>query len=488
MNFDLLETIEKTGSTIEKCNLLENFLKQEGAITFIKYAIDKNIVFGLKETGMFNAFEYDNTIGEKFFDIGSFLFQKGDFEEYSYSEMTEKSIIDIFEEIKNTSGNNQLTIFNLRMIQLKPIDRKWISRAINHDLCMGMSLKLVNQTFENLELVPVFKHDVQKAGSFDNWRDMKEFNKRISFPCIGEFKFDGFRCELRKRGDFVSLMSRRGKKIEYAPEIIEATKSLLSKYQNLVLDGELICLNDDNKKIDFNKIQQRSQRLHENIEPQNITFMAYDFLEFESRDFELFESQVKRTKKLKTFFDTEPNLHKTFLYEHINISDIISWSKEIQPFSRSQYRFLKSFDEVNEMYLEAIETGFEGLILKNLDGIYKRGDRKNWWKIKKSSKDNFEDATLKIIDVRYGTGKNKDMISSVLVIDHLGKVEAWISNMEESQMEECTKRFSGKKLIGSLCDVSYMEISKIHVPWRLRHPVFERFRFDREDYDDLSGE
>ena len=61
--------------------------------------------------------------------------------------------------------------------------------------------------------------------------------KKLVYPCYTQPKLDGIRCLARRRGDVVTLYSRKGKVLELVPHINEALLSLLEDGQ--CADGEL---------------------------------------------------------------------------------------------------------------------------------------------------------------------------------------------------------------------------------------------------------
>lgn len=476
IDFQILEKIEKVGSTNEKIELLKEFIIQGPSYEwFLKVAHSDRLLF-MKDQSVYNALGAGDEVSGM--DPGDIVFNKVDGE----TKIDQPLLNTFLNNLSEMSGNDQLNYFHDFITKLTPLHAKWVTRLVVKDLAMGVKIKLVNTALSELDRPTIDKHKVQLAGKFKDWRNKDEVLKRVSFPCLGEYKMDGYRIELRKRGDYIELMSRRGKKVKYAPEIIEAAKELI-EVDTVILDGELICY-DEEGNVDFNQIQQRSGRLPENMEPRQISFIAYDILQWDDMELETFSQQF-RSQKLAEFY----RLHK-LQSQHLNYyHDSADWEKTLnKPFSLIKTVRLSNYESAKELYFDAVEAGFEGIILKRKSAPYKRGSRKNWWKIKKSSKDNLRDATLKVVDAKFGTGKNRNVISSLQIVDTSGMIKTWASNMKEHEMDIATERYENNTLIGSMIDVSYMEISKINKPWRLRHPVVERFRDDKDRPDNLYEE
>ena len=64
--------------------------------------------------------------------------------------------------------------------------------------------------------------------------------KKLLYPCYAQPKLDGIRCLARRRGDVVTLYSRKGKVLDLVPHINEALLEVLNDGQ--CADGELLSL------------------------------------------------------------------------------------------------------------------------------------------------------------------------------------------------------------------------------------------------------
>lgn len=66
--------------------------------------------------------------------------------------------------------------------------------------------------------------------------------KHNQFPYYSQPKLDGVRCLVSKYG----MQSRNGKPIVSAPHILEALQPFFDKYPDVILDGELVVVKDEN--------------------------------------------------------------------------------------------------------------------------------------------------------------------------------------------------------------------------------------------------
>jgi DNA ligase-1 len=155
--------------------------------------------------------------------------------------------------------------------------------------------------------------------------------------------------------------------------------------------------------------------------------------------------------------------------------------------------------EVKAKFKEKFDLGFEGIIVKPLDGLYERRRTYGYMKIK-DEVDTAGDVDLLITGVYEGNGKYEGMAGGVIVdfngvpvrvgggwSDHQ-RAEIWADytntvveytylswDEELDEMVTVTERVkpSGQSIIGRMIEVKYHEITP---DGSMRHPRFARFR------------
>jgi len=176
-----------------------------------------------------------------------------------------------------------------------------------------------------------------------------------------EWKWDGIRSQLIKRGGELFLWSRGEELItEKFPEF-QLLQNLLPN--GIAIDGELMPFKD-NRALSFQLLQTRIGR--KNVTKNTITkcpviIMAYDLLEFEG-------------KHIRNLPLSERRKHLT---------QIISAANKPEYLRLSAIVVAKNWEKLNDQQKTAREIGSEGLMLKRKKSIYKTGRKRgDWWKWK----------------------------------------------------------------------------------------------------------
>jgi len=174
-----------------------------------------------------------------------------------------------------------------------------------------------------------------------------------------EWKWDGIRAQLIKRGSHIALWSRGEEVItENFPDIIAAAQQLAD---DLVLDGELL-IESEGRILPFSVLQTRINRKKPStkiLAKHPAIFLAFDCLEHEGRDLRD-HSQRKRRQRLEAIIDRAPATFR---------------SSPLLPVS--------SWEDAARLREEAKARGVEGLMLKRWEGTYKSGRKRgDWWKWK----------------------------------------------------------------------------------------------------------
>jgi DNA ligase-1 len=177
-----------------------------------------------------------------------------------------------------------------------------------------------------------------------------------------EWKWDGIRLQLIRRGGEVALWSRGEERLDGRfPEIEEAAASLSS---DCVIDGELVAWRQgETQPMPFTALQTRIQRRKPGAKTLADTpacVLAYDLLELDGRDLRELP-QIERRTMLEDLLSSheDPRIVPSPLVEPAD------------------------WDEAALLRVAARERGVEGLMLKRRVSPYQSGRRRgDWWKWK----------------------------------------------------------------------------------------------------------
>ncbi|QOV06615.1 DNA ligase [Klebsiella phage 066023] len=149
-------------------------------------------------------------------------------------------------------------------------------------------------------------------------------------------------------------------------------------------------------------------------------------------------------------------------------------------------------DELDALYREKREEGHEGLVVKDPRGIYKRGKKSGWWKLKPEN-----EADGVVVGLNWGTPglANEGKVIGFEVLLESGRVVS-ANNISQALMEEFTKTVllsassaewhnanEDAQLLpnpyeGWACQIKYMEETP---DGSLRHPSFDKWRGTEAD-------
>lgn len=177
-----------------------------------------------------------------------------------------------------------------------------------------------------------------------------------------EWKWDGIRLQLIRRGGEVALWSRGEERLDGRFPEIEAAAGALAR--DCVIDGELLAWGEgDDRPLPFTALQKRIQRRKPGVKllaeaPARV--LAYDLLELDGADLRAWPLQQRR--------ESLTALVHELADPRIALSPLVD---------------ARDWTEAARSREDARERGVEGLMLKRRDSVYQVGRRRgDWWKWK----------------------------------------------------------------------------------------------------------
>ena len=309
-------------------------------------------------------------------------------------------------------------------------------------------------------------------------KTIKEGFEIVGKPAALEYKYDGFRLLIHKKGNDVALFTRRLENVtKQFPEVVDYIKKYV-KGDSFILDSEAVGFDSKTKEYKpFQSISQRIKRKYDIEKIQNelpVELNIFDILFYNGKSL-LEESFAKRSKLVREIVKNQP-------YKIISSKQIITDDEK----------------KAEAFYKQALKDNQEGVMMKNLDAPYDPGKRVgNMIKIKPEERD-FD---LVITGGEYGTGKRSGWISSFILscrsgdkFLEIGKVGTGFKEKKDEgvSFEELTEKIKpliteekGKEVKIKpkiVVAVTYQEIQKSPTyssGFALRFPRFTALRPDK---------
>ena len=272
----------------------------------------------------------------------------------------------------------------------------WYRRILIKDLRCGVSEKTINKVKK--DAVPVFECMLAHDGA--------NHEKKIIGKKLIEPKLDGVRVItiIDSATRTVTQYTRNGKVLENFSHITSAIENNFELFdRSLVLDGEMI-------SSSFQALMKQVHR-KENVEAGDARLMLFDILPLsEFKQGKSVMGQRRRTNLLKSM---KP------IFDKIGSIDIITQDEV----DLDSYVGEMQFKQLNK---DAIEQGFEGIMIKDIDAPYECKRSASWLKQKP-----FIEVSLAVVSVEEGTGKNE------------GKLGAFVCEGEDDGRNICVNVGSG---------------------------------------------
>ncbi len=370
------------------------------------------------------------------------------------------------------AGKNKTKILTGLLINILPLEAKYLIKIINGEMRIGLVEGLVeiaiakafNQNIQVIREAMLVVGDIAqvsilaKRNSLDKaiikpltplsfmladvMFTAEEIIKYYQEPLICEYKYDGIRVQMHKFGQEIRMFSRKLADITNAfPELADATlaaaaaaattittSSPSSSPSNIdfILDGEILAFRN-NKPLHFQELQKR---LHKKTVTEQIMaeipviYTIYDIMYFNG------ESIIKKTLKER--------------------KEILSSILFKQPIINSSYKIVNSEQEIISVFDNSRDIGHEGLVLKEPYSQYHPGKRGRYWvKLKKE----LDTIDAVIVMAEYGHGKRAGTLSdyTFAVRDEnnnnlrtIGKAYSGLTDVEIDEMTSKLKSFMVK--------------------------------------------
>ena len=423
-SWEIIKELESNNSRLFKEDIIEKNLNYKEFQEGLAMCLDPLVTFGVKQVP--ESEKNGNGLNwEDFKNSANLLIER---------ESTGHAARDLIINLMNLSKEDQWN--------------NWYRRILIKDLRCGVSEKTVNNVAKKMNLkfrVPVFSCMLAHDGA--------KHPKKIKGDCLVEYKYDGVRVVAIVKKNKATLYSRNGKIFNNFAHIENALSK--PEYNNIVFDGEVM-------SDDFQALMKQVYR-KSGANTEDAYLALFDMLplkEFNEGRSKL--NSLERKQELNKLSKTFGSEIKLVDYEIINFDN-----------EQGQEKF-------SEMNKEALEKGFEGLMIKPNNNYYECKRSHAWLKIKP-----FIEVTLKVIDIQEGTGKHEGKLGAFSVEGEDDGKFFSLSVGSGLTDEQRDNYWAAKdKLIGRLIEVRADAITKSieGEHFSLRFPRFKSFRgFEKDE-------
>ncbi|MGA2971696.1 MAG: ATP-dependent DNA ligase [Candidatus Bathyarchaeia archaeon] len=231
-----------------------------------------------------------------------------------------------------------------------------------------------------------------------------------------EFKYDGARVQIHRKGDVIRIFSRRLTDVTTSlPDVVKLARERI-RSQEFLIEGEVVAIGENQKPLPFQDLMRRFRRVHD------IEMMLK---EIPLRLFLFDVIYLDGTLMIDIPYEKRWDTLRSIIDEQLLATRIVT----------------RDLGEAQKHMQASIEAGHEGLMAKDLKSTYTPGVRgKKWFKIKPA-----ETLDVVIVAADWGSGRRR----------------GWLSNYHLAVRDEASGAFLvvGKTFKG-LTDQEFVQITK----------------------------
>ncbi len=440
------EKLERTSSRLALIEILSELFKEtpsseiEQAVYLLQgrlapFFVPLEIGMAEKTVAQSIAIAYGTTKGDvlklyqKLGDMGlaSYELARNSIRQKSGGRNSKLSVSDVFEvlnQIANTSGEGTVekrqTLLSNLLKELDPISAKHLVRIPLGNTRLGIGDPTVLDALATAKLGDKSKRKVLEQAynrtsdlgliAKTLWKEgllgVEKLEVRVGAPIRSElcerlptpekviekmievdvqYKYDGFRVQIHKKGDEIRMFSRNLEEMTHMfPELTEAAKKQI-KANSVILDSEALAYNPLSEEfLPFQETTKR-RRKHNILEMAGklpLKAFVFDVLYINGK--QLLDEPLKKRMEI--------------------LSSVI---EEDGVLIRTKNQTVTDAKTLGILLEDAISKGLEGLVVKRLESPYEAGGRNfNWVKLKRHSSGELND-TIDCVILGYITGKGK---------------------------------------------------------------------------------
>ena len=229
----------------------------------------------------------------------------------------------------------------------------------------------------------------------DRIRSEVDTVKKFQGNFAAEYKLDGERAQIHKQKDTIVIFSRSLENItSYYPDIVEKISKLIIS-DDVILEAEVVAMNSNSGDfLPFQELMHRRRKyeIDDAVIKYPITVNFFDVLFSDGKN--CMEMEYSERRKLLEKIIKEDDFARLIPMSIIN-----------------------SEEQVLEVLENSINSGCEGLMLKQLSSTYRAGIRgSNWLKLKREYQNDLGDSLdLVVVGAFFGKGRRTGKYGTLLV-------------------------------------------------------------------------
>jgi DNA ligase-1 len=286
---------------------------------------------------------------------------------------------------------------------------------------------------ESNKIFPMLAHKYEPTS------DKKKKND-IVYPCYVQPKLDGLRCITYMVDGVIKNQSRTGAFFDFLGHINVQLAQLFQRFPSVALDGELYT-NEMPFESLVGIIKKKKLAVGDQERLSKVKFHIYDVID-------------------------KANPNNTYAQRYGFIMKEVSRLNPRNNLEVVRTELVSEPSEFKQLFSEFVEEGYEGIMLRNVGGVYRQNYRSHdLQKYKEFLEDEYP-----IVGFKEGDGRDKGTVIWMCKT----KDERVFSVRPKGTMELRRELFAnGEKYIGKQLTVIYQELSELNVP---RFPVGKAIR------------
>jgi len=264
--------------------------------------------------------------------------------------------------------------------------------------------------------------------------DTEEIMEKMGGKALVDYKYDGERAQIHRKGEKVTIFSRRMENItSQYPDVVLWTKDYVEA-EEVICEGEIVAVDPETGEMrPFQELMHRKRKndVQEAIAQYPVNLFLFDLLYLNGQEY-ITKGQLERRRKLEEILKKGQ--------DKIRIAESI---------------IIEEKGKLEEFFFKAISEGAEGVMVKSIapEAIYQAGARGWLWiKLKRDYKSEMADTVdLVVVGAIYGRGKRGGKLSSLVLAAYdessdtfqtVCRVASGFSDQELEEMQNLIRKYT----------------------------------------------